>query len=108
MQAHRVLRYARRLAGLSLRELGERAQTSHATLSAYEHQRTQPSVETASRVIRAAGYRVESTLIPTAPGRDEARSAELLEALELAAAFPAKHAAKLRYPKFANVSRDRT
>ena len=102
MEADRVLANARRRSGLTLRQLGERAGTSHATISAYEHRRAQPSVKTANRVIRAAGFRVESTLIAAVPSDDEARGAELVEALELAAAFPARHASKLRYPCFAD------
>ena len=100
MHADRALLAARHRSGLTLRELGERAQTSHATLSAYEHRRTQPSVETANRVIRAAGFRAESTLIPAGPENDTARGIELVEALELAAVFPSRHAPKLRYPRF--------
>ena len=92
---------------MTLRQLAERAGTSHATLSAYEHGHTQPSVETANRVIAAAGFRTESTLIPGIPENDEARSVELVDALELAAAFPARHPGKLRYPRFADVARRR-
>lgn len=104
MEAHRTLRIARQQSGLTLRQLAERAHTSHATLSAYEHRRTQPSIETADRVIRAAGYRVESALIPAGPADDLARGDQLVEALELAAAFPARHATKLRYPRFARAA----
>ena len=101
MQADRVILTARQRSGLTLRQLGERAATSHATISAYEHRRAHPSVETANRVISAAGFRVESTLVPKVSANDEERGAELVDALELAAAFPARHASKLRYPRFA-------
>ena len=103
MQADRALINARQRSGLTLRQLAERAGTSHATLSAYEHRRTQPSVDTANRVIHAAGFRAESTLIGAGPD-DEERGVELIEALELAAAFPARHASRLRYPRFAYIA----
>lgn len=44
---------------------------------------------------------MESTLIPVVPDSDEVRSAELIDALELAEVFPARHAHKLRYPLLA-------
>ena len=101
MEAHLALLVARQRSGLTLRELGKRAHTSHATVSAYEHQRTEPSVATTNRVVRAAGFRVESTLVAAGPENDDLRAAELIEALELAASFPARHAPKLRCPRFA-------
>ena len=104
MQADRLIRIARYRSGLTLRQLGDRAATSHATISAYENRRSQPSVETASRVVSAAGFRLESTLVPKVSATDEERGAELVDALELAAAFPARHAAQLRYPRFADVA----
>ena len=46
----------RRDAGLTLRELGARAGTSHSTLSAYESGRVDPSTATFDRIVRAAGF----------------------------------------------------
>lgn len=108
MQADRIILSARRRSGLTLRQLGERAATSHATISAYEHRRAQPSVETAKRLISAAGFVLESTLVPKVSANDEERGAELVDSLELAAAFPARHASKLRYPRFADAARRRS
>lgn len=101
MNAAAALRRARSGAGLSLRELARRAGTSHATLVAYEAGRKAPSVETFDRVMRAAGYVVNLELTPVVGGPDPAeRGRELVEVLELAARFPARHSQTLEYPRF--------
>jgi transcriptional regulator with XRE-family HTH domain len=103
MDAARTLRRARRDAGLSLRALAERAGTSHATLAAYEAGRVVPQVDTLDRVLRAAGYTADIELARQPDATEAERRAkgdELREALELAAMFPARHAARLRFPRF--------
>jgi transcriptional regulator with XRE-family HTH domain len=103
MDAASMIRTARQRAGLTLRELGERAQTSHSTLSAYESGRTTPNVDTLDRVLRAAGFSADVSLQQRiGTGREErvARGRELLEVLELAEMFPARHDAALTFPKF--------
>ena len=103
MDASTLLRVARREAQLTLRELAERAGTSHATLSAYEHAAKTPSVATFARVLRAAGYVLEGELtrrIDTDPRTGLARGDELAAVLELAAQFPARHHPHLRAPVF--------
>jgi transcriptional regulator with XRE-family HTH domain len=101
MDAAITLRTARRRAGLSLRALAGRADTSHSTLAAYESGRKVPTVETFDRIIRAAGYEIEIGLTPGVGGADRtARGRELVEVLELAAQFPARHAADLPFPRF--------
>jgi transcriptional regulator with XRE-family HTH domain len=98
----RTLQRARAEAGLSLRELARRAGTSHATLSAYEQGKKMPSVETFLRILRACGYAVDIELSPRIRQSDGVdRGAELEAALELAAQFPARHARRLAYPRFA-------
>jgi transcriptional regulator with XRE-family HTH domain len=52
----------REAAGLSKAALAERAGTSRPTLSAYEHGRVSPTVNTFERILAAAGYRL--TAIP--------------------------------------------
>ena len=103
MNAARTLRRARITAGLSLRALGERAGTSHATLAAYEAGRAVPRVDTLDRILRAAGYVTDIELGPrpdaTAAER-QAKGDELRQALDLAAMFPARHARRLRFPRF--------
>ncbi len=101
MNAAADLRAVRLRAGLTLRELARRAGTSHATLAAYESGRKVPSVATFDRIVRAAGYRPGVELTPAVGGPDRAdRGRELVEVLELAARFPARHARTLRFPRF--------
>jgi transcriptional regulator with XRE-family HTH domain len=96
-----TIRAARRRAGLTLRELAARARTSHSTLAAYEAGRKVPTVDTFERVLRAAGYETTGELRPAVGGPDPAaRGRELLEVLDLAARFPARHEPALRFPRF--------
>jgi transcriptional regulator with XRE-family HTH domain len=54
-----LMRGARRAAGLSQAEFAERGGTSRPTLSAYEHGRKSPSLETFERLLTAAGLELE-------------------------------------------------
>ena len=96
MTAGQVLRDARHRAGLTLRQLADRADTSHSTLSAYEAGRKVPTVATLERILRAAGFALDLALTP----RPADRGRELEAVLELAGHFPARHAATLEYPRF--------
>ncbi len=81
--------------------LAARAETSHSTLSAYESGRKVPTVETLDRIVRAAGFELGVELVPAVGGADRAaRGRELAEVLDLAAQFPARHAAELDFPAF--------
>jgi transcriptional regulator with XRE-family HTH domain len=101
MTAAMLLRRARRGSGLTLRRLAVRAHTSHATLSAYESGRVDPSMETVQRIVRAAGFDLDVSLSPRVGGDSpEDRGQELVEVLELAALFPARHQPELRFPRF--------
>ncbi|MBI4883668.1 MAG: helix-turn-helix transcriptional regulator [Actinobacteria bacterium] len=93
-----VLRANRRSA-VSLRDLARRAGTSHATIAAYRAARVSPSVATLGRVARAAGVELEASLVRSLPDR-AARAQELLDVLDLAEQFPARHARRLEYPRF--------
>ena len=55
MDAH-LLERARVEAGLSQDELAERAGTSRTTISAYEHGRKSPTLNTATRLLSCAGF----------------------------------------------------
>ncbi|HEX9466787.1 MAG TPA: helix-turn-helix transcriptional regulator [Acidimicrobiia bacterium] len=102
MNAAMTLGRARKRAGLSLRALAARADTSHSALAAYEAGRKVPTVETLNRIVRAAGYEVAVELTPRVGGNDRAaRGRELEEVLDLAALFPARHARTLEFPGFA-------
>jgi len=107
MDAARLIRAARRRAGLSLRELAERAHTSHSTLASYEQARKTPNVDTLDRILTACGFRVDVTLAPrpseVAVDR-AARGRELVEVLELAEMFPARHRRTLDTPRFGAVA----
>jgi transcriptional regulator with XRE-family HTH domain len=100
MDAGALIRRARSGAGFSLRHLAELAGTSHATLSAYESDRVNPSMQTVQRIIRAAGFGLTIDLVPLVGDTGSSRGDELLQVLELAAAFPARHGRKLKYPRF--------
>ena len=70
-------------------------------LSAYESGRKVPSVATLDRIVRAAGFELGVELSPAVGGPDRAaRGRELVEVLDLAAQFPARHASTLEFPAF--------
>jgi transcriptional regulator with XRE-family HTH domain len=101
MDAAATLRHARRRSGLSLRALARRARTSHSTLAAYEAGHKVPSVETLDRIVRAAGFELSAALSPRVGGPDLSdRGDELVQVLDLAAQFPARHELHLTYPRF--------
>ena len=101
MDAATTLRQARARSGLGLRALARQADTSHATLRAYETGAKVPRVDTLDRLVRAAGFELAADLGPGVPEGDPvARATELVEALELAGAFPAEHDPDLRFPPF--------
>ena len=102
MTAAATLRAVRRRSGLGLRELARRAGTSHATLHAYEQGDKEPRLDTVARIAGAAGFALEVALVPRPDPEPErvAKGEELVAALELAAAFPARHHRTLRAPVF--------
>lgn len=103
MDAAATLRRARTDAALTLRSLAERSGTSHATLAAYEAGRVIPRVDTLDRILRAAGYSGTITLTRRAdatPTEREAKGRELVEVLDLAGQFPARHAPTITFPPF--------
>ncbi len=101
MDAGLTIRRARRRSGLSLRALADQAGTSHSTLATYEAGRKVPTVETLDRIVRAAGYELDVQFLPRVGGLDRSeRGQELVAVLELAALFPARHAATLEFPRF--------
>ncbi len=103
MDATLVLRQARSRAGLTLRSLGAQAGTSHSTLAAYESGSKSPNVTTFRRIARAAGFAVDVSLAKRVRRADDtgtSRGEELAAVLELAEAFPARHAPTLQAPVF--------
>lgn len=101
MDASRLITDARRRSGLSLRALARRAGTSHSTLAAYEAGRVVPTVTTLDRILGACGFAADVELHRRHReygGLD--RGDELVAVLELADAFPARHARNLTAPVF--------
>ncbi len=70
MGAADVLVQARRSAGLSQRELGDRAGVPQSAVSAYERDRKQPSLPVLMRLVAAAGFALELRLVPVAAPPD--------------------------------------
>src|SRR5438105_4474202 len=99
MNAALLLRRARLRGGFSLRTLAARAGTSHSTLAAYEAGRVTPTVDTFARILGAAGLDV-SVSMTSRVAPDAERSRELVDVLELAAQFPARHHRSIEYPVF--------
>jgi transcriptional regulator with XRE-family HTH domain len=70
-----VLERARRHAGLTQEQLAKRARTARTAVSAYEHGRKSPSLDTLERLLAAAGFeldaqpRVEFSEVADARGR---------------------------------------
>jgi transcriptional regulator with XRE-family HTH domain len=103
VEAGSTLRRARLRARLSLRAVAARANTSHATLAAYEAGRTIPRVDTLDRILRAAGYASDITTSGRPDATDADRNAkgrELLQVLDLAAQFPTRHDPVITFPRF--------
>ena len=101
MDSAYIVRSARRLSGLSLRQAAALAGTSHSTLSAYESGRKVPSVTTLDRIVRAANFDLEVRLRPRPhPVPGMTKGEELAQVLELASEFPARHSRKLLCPIF--------
>jgi transcriptional regulator with XRE-family HTH domain len=94
-----TLRGVRQRALISLRQLGARAHTSHAAIAAYEAGRVAPTSDTVGRIVRAAGFELEASLVRAVPGH-EGRGQELFDVLELAEQFPARHHRSLQCPRF--------
>ncbi|MEM7542805.1 MAG: helix-turn-helix transcriptional regulator [Pseudomonadota bacterium] len=99
-----TLRKARLEAGLTLRELAQRASTSHATLSAYENNAKVPSAEVFFRILEAAGFGIDLRLSKRVRHNDGiARGEELQQVLDLAGQFPVKASKRLTYPQLRKV-----
>jgi transcriptional regulator with XRE-family HTH domain len=102
MDAASIIRRAREASGLSLRALGERAGTSYSTLSAYEHGRKSPRIDTLERIVRAAGASLGYTLDVSIERRNGVdRGEELSMVLDLAESLPRSEPSEtLHAPRF--------
>ena len=87
-----LLKYVRRKAGLSARELARSVGSSHSTILAYESGKKIPVTTTLMRLVHACGYSIDFALSPRLRGdEDNPKGAELQAVLELASEFPARH-----------------
>jgi transcriptional regulator with XRE-family HTH domain len=83
---------ARKRSGLTIRQLGRRADTSHSAIAAYESGAKAPNSATLARIVEACGFDLRVTLTPRDPFEDRAaRGRELLDVLALAEEFPSEH-----------------
>ena len=102
------LRSARRRAGLTQAELAARAGTSQATISAYEHGRKAPSIETLGRLLAAVGARLttvpaSATVVRPSQARLARADRALVDVMLLAEALPTRHDPELRFPPLARL-----
>lgn len=101
MTLHQIVRQIRNRRSLSLRELGALATTSHSTLSAYEHGRISPSLETVDRIVRVANLDMTITLTTRIRASNNLpRGEELAQVLLLAAEFPSNPSATITTRRF--------
>lgn len=88
-----LVRFVRRRGGLSQRELARRAGTSQPVVSAYEHDRRDPTFGTLRRLVEAGGHRLRLDVVPAGPSIPPAATPEehgrrLLDVLSVADAVP--------------------
>lgn len=96
MHGSTLIASARRRAGLTQAQLARRAGTSQPVISAYEHGRRDPSIETLRRLVGATGAELtlglttgDADRVPRARN-DEERAARLVDVLLLADAIPSR------------------
>jgi transcriptional regulator with XRE-family HTH domain len=63
--SHHLLKEARRRAGLTQAELGERAGKAASAISRWERAGSEPSLETVRQLVRAAGFELTVALAPS-------------------------------------------
>jgi transcriptional regulator with XRE-family HTH domain len=85
-------------AGLSQRQLAQRARTSAAAVCQYERGERVPRVDTLERLIAAAGETLALGTTGRAPIDVERNALDLVAVLELADALPQQHHRDLRFP----------
>jgi transcriptional regulator with XRE-family HTH domain len=106
MTPGQLLRRSRTRAGLTQAELARRAGTSQPVVSAYEHDRRDPTIGTLRRLLRATNATLElRTTTPavgaapaTDPTTERQRAERLVDVLLLADAIPARPRGELTFP----------
>ncbi len=101
MDAAATIRVARQRSGLTIRTLGRAAATSHSAIAAYESGAKVPNVATLDRIVRAAGFALDTSLARRIDHEGPmSRGDELAAVLELAEAFPTRHSPTMTCPIF--------
>jgi transcriptional regulator with XRE-family HTH domain len=70
MESARLIREARRRAGLTQIALAQRLDTTQSVIARWERGTVQPSLETARRALRACGFDLDVALVPVDNERD--------------------------------------
>lgn len=99
-----MLRSVRRSAGLTQRQLAERAGTSAAAVCLYEQGARVPRTDTLARLMAAAGATLELGATGTTTIDLEANARALVDVLDLADALPHRPPGPLRFPVFAELA----
>ncbi len=99
-----IITRARRLAGLSQRELAERAGTSAAAICLYERGERMPQIDTLERIVRAAGQELAVGTSVRSVVDQHANARDLWQVLELADRLPREHSDALRAPVFSELA----
>ena len=90
-----LLIYARKISGLSARELARRVGSSHSTILAYEAGKKVPITTALMRLIHACGFSLDFHLAPRIRGDAHyPKGPEIEEVLEQASNFPTNHSEK--------------
>lgn len=97
MTAGELLREARHRAGISQRELADRAGTSQAAVAAIERDRKAPTFPTLQRLLSAAGAAL--VLAESSTEVMRRRGQRLEDVLALAEALPFRREGGLRFPR---------
>ena len=100
MTAAAIIRASRRRQGLTQAELARRAGTSQPVISAYEHGRRDPTLETLRRLVEAGGERLRVDAVRPGPGQPtpadaRAHARRLLDVLSLADAIPVRRRSRV-------------
>jgi transcriptional regulator with XRE-family HTH domain len=83
-----LLQLARLKAGLSQRQLAERASVPTTMISAYERDQRQPTVPTLLRLLRAAGFDLRMRLEPYEAAEDDIETLDVRQAEKWRQAHP--------------------
>ena len=99
-----LIRALRRRQGLTQADLARRAGTSQPVVSAYEHDRRDPSIATLRKLVEAGGEQLRIRTTPTIdlvpPATLEEHGRRLVDVLSLADAIPVRaRSSRLRAPR---------